>query len=104
MFIILISFAALLVMGKHKHLSLNISVRWSNGSRNHQTLLWGRYPSGMMFIPWADRVGIAVAGAWLALRASGRWRSEPSWIDRLGRALGWAWIAAAAVVWGLTFL
>jgi hypothetical protein len=36
--------------------------------------------------------GIAVAGAWFALTASGAWRSDPSGLDRLGRAAGSAWI------------
>lgn len=38
------------------------------------------------------RVGPAVAGAWLLLALSGRWRSDPGWIDRLGRLLGCCWI------------
>ncbi len=38
------------------------------------------------------RVGPAVAGAWLLLVLSGRWKSDPGWIDRLGRLLGCCWI------------
>ena len=34
----------------------------------------------------------AVAGAWIALALTRRWRPEPSWIDRLGRALGAYWV------------
>jgi len=30
----------------------------------------------------------AVAGAWLTLAISGRWRPEPDWVDRSGRLLG----------------
>ncbi len=36
--------------------------------------------------------GGAVAGAWAALLASRRWRTEPTWIDRAGRVLGIIWI------------
>jgi hypothetical protein len=46
-----------------------------------------------------NRIGFAVAGAWLTLLASGRWRSEASWIDRLGRAMGWSWIVLTVVFW-----
>ncbi|WP_406698467.1 hypothetical protein V5E97_06275 [Singulisphaera sp. Ch08] len=35
-----------------------------------------------------------VAGAWLALAVSGRWRPGPDWIDRAGRILGVLWIAS----------
>jgi hypothetical protein len=70
----------------------------------HITPFVPRPTMGMTLVPWSDRVGFAVAGAWLTLWASGRWHPERSWIDRLGRVLGWAWIATAAVVWGLTFL
>jgi hypothetical protein len=52
---------------------------------------------GIVF--YGDRIGFAVAGAWFALLASGRWKSEASWIDRLGRAMGWAWIALTVVFW-----
>lgn len=38
------------------------------------------------------RVGPAIAGAWLLLALSGRWRSDPGWSDRLGRLLGCCWI------------
>ena len=34
-----------------------------------------------------------VAGAWLLLALTGRWRAEKTWVDRLGRALGAVWVA-----------
>jgi hypothetical protein len=37
---------------------------------------------------WMRDVAPAVAGAWLLLLVSGRWRSERTWDDRLGRCLG----------------
>jgi hypothetical protein len=36
--------------------------------------------------------GPAVAGAWLALIVTGRWRAERSGIDRLGRFIGVCWL------------
>jgi hypothetical protein len=62
------------------------------------------YPSGMAFVSYGDRIGFAVAGAWLALVLSGRWRSEPTWIDRVGRTLGWLWLGLTAVLWVRSFL
>jgi hypothetical protein len=41
-----------------------------------------------------DLYSPAVAGAWLALVLSGRWRPEPDWIDRAGRAFGVCWIVS----------
>ncbi len=43
--------------------------------------------------PMEEIVGAAVLGAWSAMAASGRWKSQPSWIDRTGRVLGVIWIA-----------
>ena len=40
----------------------------------------------------SPRVGSMVAGAWLVLALSGRWRADPGAIDRLGRLLGGLWI------------
>jgi hypothetical protein len=58
------------------------------------------YPfGGRVLVVWGDRVGFAVAGAWLAMIMVGRWQSEPTWIDRLGRAIGCLWIAMAAALW-----
>jgi hypothetical protein len=47
------------------------------------------YDIWMRRLPWGGEV---VAVAWIMLRLSGAWRSEPSWIDRAGRALGVYWI------------
>jgi hypothetical protein len=41
--------------------------------------------------------GAAVLGAWSALAAGCRWRTEPTWIDRLGRVLGSIWIGLLVV-------
>jgi hypothetical protein len=41
-----------------------------------------------------DLYSPAVAGAWLALALSGRWRPERDWLDRAGRVLGVCWIVA----------
>jgi hypothetical protein len=57
------------------------------------------FPSGKAFVIYGDRVGFAVAGAWLALQLCGQWRSEPTWIDRLGRATGWFWLGLSVVLW-----
>jgi hypothetical protein len=55
-----------------------------------------RYHVDNLFGPLALWVGewsgMAVAGAYLALWATGLWRSQPSWIDRTGRVLGWLWM------------
>jgi hypothetical protein len=55
--------------------------------------------SGRSLVAYGDRIGFAVAGAWLSLWLSGRWRAEPTWIDRLGRTVGWLWLLIAAVLW-----
>jgi hypothetical protein len=58
------------------------------------------YPDpGRWLAVYGDRVGFAVAGAWLALLLTGCWRSEPTWIDRLGRALGWVWLGLTVALW-----
>ena len=62
------------------------------------------YPGGMAFVAYGDRIGFAVAGAWLALVLSGLWRSEPTWIDRVGRTLGWLWLGLTVVLWVRSFL
>jgi hypothetical protein len=36
--------------------------------------------------------GPMIAGAWLALVLTGRWRPRPTWIDRLGRGIGGCFI------------
>ncbi len=62
-----------------------------------------RYPiypfSGRLLVAFGDRIGFAVAGAWLALWLAGWWRAEPTWIDRMGRALGSLWVILTLVVW-----
>jgi hypothetical protein len=45
---------------------------------------------GVALVSWAAP---AVAGAWLVLALSGRWRPTQGWIDRCGRALGVSWLA-----------
>ncbi len=57
-----------------------------------------------VFVGYAQQVSFSVAGAWLTLALSGRWKSETSWIDRLGRALGFAWIVTTIISWGRYFL
>jgi hypothetical protein len=42
-------------------------------------------------------VGLAVATAWLALLAGGRWRRSIDWIDSLGRLTGLAWIVIGLI-------
>jgi hypothetical protein len=42
--------------------------------------------------PLEEIIGGVVFGAWAALAASRRWRTEPSWIDRFGRVLAMIWI------------
>lgn len=42
-------------------------------------------------------MGCAVAGAWLTLLLTGKWRPEPTWNDRIGRVLGGLWIAAIPI-------
>jgi hypothetical protein len=40
-----------------------------------------------------------IAGAWMVLVATGRWRAPVSWEDRLGRWLGWGWMVLAVCDW-----
>ena len=58
----------------------------------------------MAFPAYADRIGFAVAGGWIALALTGQWRPRPEWHDRLGRALGGIWIGAMALLWLRSFL
>jgi hypothetical protein len=60
--------------------------------------------SGRRLVAYGDRIGFAVAGAWLALWLSGRRRPERMWIDRLGRVLGWLWLGLIVVLWVRGFL
>jgi hypothetical protein len=53
--------------------------------------------------PMEEIAGAAVLGAWSAMAAGRRWRTEPSWIDRLGRVLGGIWIGLFLIyVYGYT--
>jgi hypothetical protein len=49
---------------------------------------------GVAIVSWAAP---AVAGAWLLLIFSGRWRSDSGWMDRLGRTLGACWLVLEAL-------
>jgi hypothetical protein len=53
---------------------------------------------------YGDRVGFAIAGAWLALLLTGCWRPEPTWVDRLGRSLGWLWLSLTMALWSRSLL
>jgi hypothetical protein len=44
-----------------------------------------------------DLYSFTVAGAWMALALSGRWRPEPDWLDRTGCVLGVCWIVSPFV-------
>ena len=37
--------------------------------------------------------GPAVAGAWITMVVSGRWRRSRDWVEGLGMAIGACWIA-----------
>jgi hypothetical protein len=51
--------------------------------------------SGSLFL---FATGMAVAGAWTVLAASGRWRPEWGVLDRVGQLLGLLWIAMGPLV------
>jgi len=53
---------------------------------------------GILTTSFTDPCGPAVAGMWLVLGLSGRWRPERSWIDRFGRVLGATWILISLLV------
>ncbi|WP_435017041.1 hypothetical protein TA3x_004628 [Tundrisphaera sp. TA3] len=53
---------------------------------------------------YGDRIGLAVASAWLTLRMLGRWEARPDWIDRCGRILGAGWIFCAGLIWARPLL
>ena len=46
-----------------------------------------------VWITLSVRVGPTIAGAWILLAVSGRWRADRGWMDRLGRLLGCCWIS-----------
>ena len=51
------------------------------------------------FAGWRAYCAFSVAGAWLTLSLSGRWRGETGWIDRIGSVLGFGWIACLLIYW-----
>jgi hypothetical protein len=62
------------------------------------------YPlSGRILVAYGDRIAFAIAGAWLAVCLSGRWRPEPTWLDRLGRTMGWLWLPRRSALAPLLF-
>ncbi len=81
----------------------------------HSLVLWAFRPWGGGGQPWpfqqlwvigSMHVPHAVAGCWLILLLSGRWRAEPGWIDRLGRACGFVfvgWLAFGSLVLLIVF-
>lgn len=56
------------------------------------------YNFGALAVGLGETSGLAVAGVFLALWASGLWRPASTWLDRAGRALGWFWIIAALIL------
>ncbi len=65
--------------------------RWFNGlTRFYQSL-------GLLIDDVFILAGIAVAGAWAAQLASGRWRPTRDGFDRIGRFLGGLWMASGLV-------
>jgi hypothetical protein len=52
---------------------------------------WDHFWMAFLWVEW-PYAGPAVAGAWLALAWSRRWRAEPSMVDRLGRLIGICWL------------
>jgi hypothetical protein len=55
--------------------------------------------SAWVLTVFGDRIGFAVAGAWLYLLLFGLWRPERTWIDRLCCAMGWIWLVLTAALW-----
>jgi hypothetical protein len=49
---------------------------------------------GVALVSWAAP---AVAGSWLVLVLSGRWRPDRGWFDRSGRVLGASWLVLDAL-------
>jgi hypothetical protein len=69
-----------------------------NSGANDATEFASAHGFGALAVGLGETPGLAVAGAYLALWASGLWRPAPTWIDRAGRTLGWFWILAALVL------
>ena len=59
------------------------------GVPQQRSLVRAYMGDGALIASWAAP---AVAGAWLVLLLSGRWRPDRGWIDRLGRAIGASWL------------
>ena len=55
--------------------------------------------TGRLLTVYGDRVGFAVAGAWLSLLLFGRWRPERTSIAQLCRVMGWIWLSLALMIW-----
>jgi hypothetical protein len=70
---------------------------WDWGA-NEATEFASPHRFGALAVGLGEMPGLAVAGAYLALWASGLWRPAQTWIDRAGRALGWFWILAALIL------
>jgi hypothetical protein len=64
------------------------------GVPQQQPLVAAYMGDGVAIASWAAP---AVAGSWLVLALSGRWRPDRGWLDRLGRALGAGWLALEAL-------
>lgn len=77
-------------------LALVAEAVWFAGDSLHRT-----QPMMLMvaFSGWSHFCAFAVAGAWLTLALSGRWRGERGWIDRSGTWLGAAWIGFLLIRW-----
>jgi len=75
----------------------------STAVENHAALRdWNRFDMQVLWGPW-PYCGAAVAGAWIALIVTGRWRAERSAIDRLGCLVGACWLVEmllAEMPWG----
>jgi hypothetical protein len=86
------------VTGRVVRFSEHLTIAGIHG--NGGTVGYPIYPfSGRFLVAYGDRIGFAVAGAWLSLGLAGCWRPEPTWIDRLGRAAGCLWLIATLVLW-----
>ena len=59
----------------------------------------GRIMLYSAFAGWRHFCAFAVAGGWLTLALSGRWRNSPNWIDRAGRLVGATWIGLVICDW-----
>ena len=64
----------------------------------------GPWPFQQLWAIGAEKCFFAIAGAWLLLALSGRWRAEPGWIDRLGRLMGAVWIFGILVMFLETWI